>query len=96
MVNGGARADHFTIMGWNRIISGGRRGVDRGLERDLSSQIEVGNPGNGGKGVCILISNCTPWYTIREGNTDNEGCTKVSIFVVMVLDRFSFSTASVN
>ena len=93
MVNGGARADHFTIMGWNRIISGGRRRW-RGLERDLSSQIEVGNPGNGGKGVCILIiSNGTPWYTPEA---DNEGCTKVSMFVVMVLDGFSLSKASVN
>ena len=81
---------------WGGIGLSAAAGGDRGLERDLSSQIEVGNPGNGGKGVCILISNCTPWYTIREGNTDNEGCTKVSIFVVMVLDRFSFSTASVN
>ena len=69
-------------------------GGNRGLERDPSSQIEVGNPGNGGKGVCILIiSNGTPWYTPEA---DNEGCTKVSMFVVMVLDGFSLSKASVN
>ena len=93
MVNGCARADHFTIMGWNRIISGGRRrsGIGKG---SILSQIEVGNPGNGGKGVCILIiSNGTPWYTPEA---DNEGCTKVSMFVVMVLDGFSLSKASVN
>ena len=80
---------------WGGIGLSAAAGGDRGLERDLSSQIEVGNPGNGGKGVvCILIiSNGTPWYTPEA---DNEGCTKVSKFVVMVLDGFSLSKASVN
>ena len=79
---------------WGGIGLSAAAGGDRGLERDLSSQIEVGNPGNGGKGVCILItSNGTPWYTPEA---DNEGCTKVSLFVVMVLDGFSLSKASVN
>lgn len=79
---------------WGGIGLSAAAGGDRGLERDLSSQIEVGNPGNGEKGVCILIiSNGTPWYTPEA---DNEGCTKVSMFVVMVLDGFSLSKASVN
>ena len=79
---------------WGGIGLSAAAGGDRGLERDLSSQIEVGNPGNGEKGVCILIiSNGTPWYTPEA---DSEGCTKVSMFVVMVLDGFSLSKASVN
>ena len=79
---------------WGGIGLSAATGVGRGLEKDLSSQIEVVNPGNGGKGVCILIiSNGTPWYTPEA---DNEGCTKVSMFVVMVLDGFSLSKASVN